>query len=257
MSLRDDEGITRRTLERVLDDQWELEQLKLDHMGKSRKKKSKKRTSSDSEPKGRGILSNLEDSGRLEISYFPPGYITPEEFFHRVLLSVSRLKAGDQHSHVSLLFNSIDQLSSRFPLCAKEDIFVPGLIQMLSAEGVTSFFVAAHEPHQKDQTSEYHGLLSMAELILEFERDEFDRDHYLACVEKTQSPKETNLALASQKLSPLREAVRLRVARFAGGEPAGSSGILELIDSASPLFDLFGKKEGLHFVPFAEDSTGK
>ena len=40
---------------------------------------------------------------------------------------------------LTLLFNSLDQLSSRFPLCAKQDIFVPGLIDSLNGENVRIF----------------------------------------------------------------------------------------------------------------------
>ena len=52
------------------------------------------------------------DYSRLRII---PGYITPEEFFHRLMLSAA---AKGDNAHVTLLFNSLDQLSSRFPLCA-------------------------------------------------------------------------------------------------------------------------------------------
>jgi hypothetical protein len=91
VSLRDDEGTTRETLAGIL----------ADHYG---------RAVSD--------LDELEDESRLEITYYPPGFITPEEFFHRLLLSINRLKASsDSAQHrpkyrkVTVLFNSLDQLS--------------------------------------------------------------------------------------------------------------------------------------------------
>ena len=93
---------------------------------------------------------------RLEIMYFPPGNITPEEFLHRILLSIWRLrldKQGKERS-VTVLFNSLDQLAARFPLCAKEPVFIAALLQLLCANRVTSLFVAA-STQAEDAT--YHG----------------------------------------------------------------------------------------------------
>ncbi len=60
--------------------------------------------------------------GKLEILFYPPGYITPEEFFHKMFISIQRLKLSQKG--ITLLFNSLDQLGSRFPLCAEETIFI-------------------------------------------------------------------------------------------------------------------------------------
>ena len=168
VSLRDDEGMTRQTMAKIVKAQL---------------------------PGSVDALAKLEADGRLEVTYYPPGFITPEEFFHRLLLSINRLKSGSERAHVTVLFNSLDQLSSRFPLCAEQDIFIPGIIQMLSAEGATSIFVAAHEanvgstrgrdPGKSGANSdpEYYGLLSMAELIISLERKSFARLDYLRWIE--------------------------------------------------------------------------
>lgn len=229
ISLRDDEGTTRATMQKILRQQWGEE---ID-------------------------LQKFEEEGRLEIMYFPPGNITPEEFFHRVLLSIQRLKQGSDHTHITLLFNSLDQLSSRFPLCAKQGIFILGIIQMLSAEGVSSFFVAAREPGQK--TGEYYGVESMAELILNFEREPFDKKDYCqsakghfeylqekGLIEKDWSSEYRDAA--ENKVQDKRFAVVTEVVRFAGGQAAGAKGILELIDDDDPLCPLYGNKPGLHFL---------
>lgn len=230
ISLRDDEGTTRATMQKILRQQW-----------------------------GEGIdLQKFEEDGHLEIMYFPPGNITPEEFFHRVLLSIQRLKQGSDHTHITLLFNSLDQLSSRFPLCAKQGIFILGIIQMLSAEGVSSFFVAAREPGQK--TGEYYGVESMAELILNFEREPFEKKDYCqsamahfenlqrkGLIGKDWSPEDREAA--ENKVQDKRFAVVTEVVRFAGGQAAGAKGILELIDDDDPLCPLYGNKPGMHFLP--------
>ena len=89
-------------------------------------------------------------------------------------MSVHRLTR--RYGKLTVLFNSLDQLSARFPLCAKQEIFVPGMIEALSGERVTSIFVAVEEP---GQPSEQYGLLPMADLALSFRRYRFTyRDYY-------------------------------------------------------------------------------
>jgi hypothetical protein len=217
--------MTRQTLKKILVDHW-------------------KRSPSD--------LESLESQGRLEITYFPPGFITPEEFFHRLLLSINLLKSGITDAHITVLFNSLDQLSSRFPLCAGQGIFVPGIIQMLSAEGATSIFVAAHEGKIDPQ---YYGLLSMAELILSLERKEFNRREYIQWIKQWIKPG------LDGYLSDLNDdekvtLVQLEVDRFAGGQPAGRRGILELVKESDPIFKWSGQA-GLIFVPCEYKETDK
>jgi KaiC/GvpD/RAD55 family RecA-like ATPase len=224
VSLRDDEGMTKKALQNILKEQW-------------------------------GKVTSVEDfvkNGKLEISFFPPGFITPEEFFHRLLLSINRLKRDRPRTHVTVLFNSLDQLSSRFPLCAKQQIFVPGIIQMLSAEGITSFFVSATDS-QEDQES--YGLTSMAELILRHERQEFEKSRYFDLVQRAAFPSQLSTEEWQEHLQEFPDmigAVVLKVERFAGGQPAGAAGILELVKKDEPKYDMYGT-EGLVFAPFAPE----
>jgi hypothetical protein len=192
--------------------------------------------------------------GRLEITYYPPGFITPEEFFHRLLLSINRLKLSSSNPHVTVLFNSLDQLSSRFPLCAEQKIFIPGIIQMLSAEEVTSIFLAAHEeqfdPRSLGPVAKYYGLLSMAELILSLERENVDRVDCLPWVANWLGGKVPNERIESV-LPEKFQTVKLEVVRFAGGQPAGATGILELVKPGHPFHELSGRS-GLIFIPCIE-----
>ena len=220
VSLRDDEGTMRRTLKTILDEHWQLPDSTVD---------------------------KLEADGRLEVTYYPPGFITPEEFFHRLLLSINRLKGNSDHEQVTVLFNSLDQLSSRFPLCAEQKIFIPGIIQMLSAEETTSIFVAAHE---EQANPEYYGLLSMAELILSMERESVDRRDCLPWIKSWLAPEATTETL-ERILPPDIQTVKLTVIRFAGGQPAGATGILELVKPGHPFFELCGHS-GLMFIPCVE-----
>ena len=228
VSLRDDENTTRKTLAQIVKQHWP-------------------RLNSEK------IIETLENRGDLEITYYPPGFITPEEFFHRLLLSINRLKNSHSNAHLSVLFNSLDQLSSRFPLCAQHRIFIPGIIQMLTAEQITSFFVAAKD---EESGEDYYGLLSMAELILSFERHALPKRKYVSYLRSLLSKemavrKKSDLSSWEKQLDDEIGAVELKVVRFAGGEPAGAHGIVELFKDKSYMSKLFARK-GLVFIPSSD-----
>jgi KaiC/GvpD/RAD55 family RecA-like ATPase len=231
VSLREDEATTKNTLIRIAKEEFECDKGRLDH---------------------------LERDNHLEILYFPPGYITPEEFFHRMFISVHRLKKHD--SHLTVLFNSLDQISARFPLCAKEEIFIPGIIQTLSGEGATSICIAVDEPGQPVQQ---YGLLPMSDLIVSFSLRQFSgKSYYNHLSESWQdelrrdrklNKKFQNLqtaANANQELT--HEAVVIQVVRFSGGERRGKRGILELVKQ-DELEKFPYSKPGLHFTPLSEE----
>lgn len=232
ISLRDDENMTRKTMGRILEEEF---------------------GNNDSVM----ALDKLENDNKLEILYYHPGYITPEEFFHRMFISVHRLKRNS--SKVTVVFNSLDQLSARFPLCAKQQIFVPGIIEFLTGEDATSIFIAVNEP---GQPNEQYGLLQMADLILSFYPHRFRFDEYYAHLNEERllddeltngSDEEFKIRIGKIKqtqMSTFRTEIVLRVVRFAGGERAGAAGLLELAgdpkDNNKPPH--LYKKPGLHFT---------
>ena len=113
------------------------------------------------------VRSELIDKERLEILFFWPGYIPPEEFFHLVMLAANREPNG--RKPVSLVVvNGLEQLDARFPLCARERMFVSGLVTLLSANGVTSIVVSGGNPTRPPKRGGVQsGLLPMADLIIE------------------------------------------------------------------------------------------
>ncbi len=165
---------------------------------------------------GPTIVADLVREGRLEIAYYPPGLITPDEFFHRILLSVGRLRVGNSDSPILLIFSSLEILSSHFPLCAKHSIFIPALIELLGYRRVTSFFVATSDVHPDPHTQhedENSGLLSMADPILRFER--------VPIVKTMNFPWLSDQAAAANLgLVPGESMVRMRIERFAAGTSA-------------------------------------
>jgi hypothetical protein len=228
VSLRDDESTTRETLIGILASMdtraTRTEEARLKDAAKT--------------------LAKLEEGSALEINYFPPGYITPEEFFHRLLLSINRMTAA-KDTHLTVVFNSLDQLDSRFPLCAEQRIFIPGIIQMLCGEGVSSFFVGAGN---SDEPGTFHGLRSMAELILSFDHDSQSAEGLKACLAKDTSA-EAQLRIVERAGDFPREVVKVRVARYAGGKAAGARGLLELVETTRSPFYEYKRKTGLICLP--------
>lgn len=233
VSLRDDEEMTKRTIRKILVQEFGVtEQQSNEH------------------------LARFEQENRLEILYYPPGYITPEEFFHRMMMSIHRLRcksASQPSTKLTLMFNSLDQLSARFPLCAKQEIFIPGIIESLCGERVTSIFIAVDEP---GQPVEQYGLLPMADLILSFYRHRFDfidyYNHITTChgLSKRSDAFKAKAHRIKQEFDmeeSHREEVILQVIRFAGGQKGGSRGLLELVDEKSLPNELH-ETIGLHFT---------
>jgi KaiC/GvpD/RAD55 family RecA-like ATPase len=232
VSLREDEASTRDTLRGIARQEFGTDEKQFDQW---------------------------EADGKLEVLYFPPGYITPEEFFHRVFISMHRLKRN-RDERLTVLFNSLDQISARFPLCAKQEIFIPGIIQTLSGEGVTTICVAVDEP---GQPVEQYGLLPMADLIVSFSRRRFGTADYFDHIragwraELENDPKlRSKLARLTEEEAetpnPYREAVVLRVVRFSGGERAGRRGMLELVRDTTELDRFPYPTDGLQFTPLSE-----
>jgi hypothetical protein len=226
ISLREDEKMTRKTMTRILHQEF---------------------------PEEKRSLSDFETTNQLEILYYHPGYITPEEFFHRMFISIQRLKQGGSQN-LTVLFNSLDQLASRFPLCAKQEIFIPGIIETLSGEEATSIFITVDEP---GQPPEQYGLLAMADLILSFQTQRFSfNDYYYHMNEAYKLDQETGefrkhieTVKQAKKNSHVGEVV-LQVVRFAGGQRAGARGLLELVDNPTSSLYL-DQRSGLHFTPLS------
>jgi KaiC/GvpD/RAD55 family RecA-like ATPase len=220
ISLRDDEVMTIRALSGILPQHW---------------------------PDQKVTIDDLLKQGKLEIAYYMPGYITPDEFFHRMLLSIYRMREDNDTCPITLLFNSLDQIASRFPLCAQEKVFIPGIIQTLAAIGVTSVFVGA-DTDEPDEA--LRNLLSMAELIISVKRQRsFQKDRFIGML--------PNASKDSVRKDGTREAellpdtfltTELTVVRYAGGKAAGSQGLLEFVAQNSALCRVLSP--GLQFIPY-------
>jgi KaiC/GvpD/RAD55 family RecA-like ATPase len=232
ISLRDDEQMTKSTMQRIIREDAHF------------------RAHASAE----ATLEALAANNKLEILYYHPGYITPEEFFHRMFISIKRLKRNDEK--LTVMFNSLDQLSARFPLCAKQKIFIPGIIETLCGEGITSIFIAVDE---EGQPEEQYGLLPMADLILSFSASDLPFERFAKYrtevlrgarseVEWNGSPLRTRIERLSHERADTQHAfTKVRVDRFAGGQAAGSGGMLELI-RPDDLENVLYETAGLQFT---------
>lgn len=223
ISLRDDEEMTKKTMEGILKQEF---------------------------PDERRTLSDFEYKNRLEILYYPPGYITPEDFLHRMFISIQRLTqkepGGNEKTKLTVLFNSLDQLSARFPLCVKQEIFVPGIIELLSGEGITSIFIAVEEP---GQPAEQYGLLPMGDLILSFHLYRFKFEDYYGHLKETWKFVEGKAnRICEESKGTYGDEIVLQVVRFAGGQRAGAKGLLELVDENKVHESLYPNGAGLYFT---------
>lgn len=236
VSLRDDERMAQKTMSRIL--QQEFSQ------GSSGHDRSRKKKKGDDLCEETKRLEKFEMEGNLEIIYYTPGHIAPDEFFHRIFISIQSMK-NQGNQPLTVLFNSLDQLPARFPLCAKESIFVPALIQMLTAEKATCIFVAADEPGQPE---EQYGLLQMADMILSLRPRLFYKKYYDWLLKPEQTRPKINKIRINPDSDPMVQAVVLYTVRIPGGKPAGARGMLELVDKGSPQ-----RRAGLHFIPFPRE----
>ena len=179
----------------------------------------------------------LQKRNLLEVLYYHPGYITPEEFFNRMFVTVHRLMEGGKR-RLTVMFNSVDQLSARFPLCAKQDSFIPGMIECLNGENVTSIFIAVDE---KGQPLGQYGLLPMADLILSFNLHKISLTNYCSHLiefykqgyrklDDAEVKKITDISTNKDSETIIKEEVLVQIERFAGGKKAGARGFLELVD---------------------------
>ncbi|MEN6426621.1 MAG: hypothetical protein ABFE13_14775 [Phycisphaerales bacterium] len=118
------------------------------------------------------VRTELIKKDRLEILYFWPGYISPEEFFHLVCTSVDRPGTGVDGSPTPsaalLVINGLEQLSARFPLCAKESMFTSGLLSVLTVKGITVIVTSGGlVGFPADGGGVPAGLLPMSDLIIQ------------------------------------------------------------------------------------------
>lgn len=106
------------------------------------------------------------DLGRAQIEhlnrvlYQRPGYVTPQEFLHRLIAEVG------EHHPSRVMVGAIDQWSTAYPLLAKSSIVLPTIIDFLNTHGAASMIIGVEG---ESRTMDWSGLTSRAEVVLAFE----------------------------------------------------------------------------------------
>lgn len=135
----------------------------------------------------------------LTIIYFWPGYLTPQQFLHRIFLALERGKKGDMKTGFDLIIvNGVDQLGARFPICAEEKMFIPSLLTMFRRKGITTIVIAAQE--EVEESSQY-GLLPMSDLVLRFDMYRVSATDYLKIVARFESMKSEKKMVTSMDMT--------------------------------------------------------
>jgi KaiC/GvpD/RAD55 family RecA-like ATPase len=109
-----------------------------------------------------------EYNSLFRIEYFRPGFISPDEFVHKILRIIKEYEIcqGCQRNNVNeahlqkirfkrVVLDDIAQFALRFPLLGKSSILLSTLIDIFKSEGLTSMFIdiiEKNEPYEKKQT---------------------------------------------------------------------------------------------------------
>ena len=103
---------------------------------------------------------NLQDF--IDVLYFWPGYISPDEFLHIVKVAV----ADDERQYV--VINGLEQLPARFPLCAQEKMFISGLLSYLTSRHKIVIVTSSGKIDKPSEDGGVpDGLLPMGDIIMQ------------------------------------------------------------------------------------------
>lgn len=131
------------------------------------------------------FVEALFHDDRLSFIHYEPAYISPGEFFHRVYVAFKRPRQGHRDQGPLrdkkvgfVLVDGLDQVESKFPLCAKEPLFVSALVTLFKVDGdACAIFTSSQDPDTDgcSQTSA-SALLPLSDLLLRFVEPQADED---------------------------------------------------------------------------------
>jgi len=195
--------------------------------------------------RGTDLLKRLEEPGeldfkkRLAVAYVndlfhqdklgfihnEPAYITPGEFFHRVYVAFKRPRESsiEPKDHESLnpkevtfvVVDGLDRIETKFPLCAKEPLFVSSLVTLFKIDKkACSIFISSQDPALDGAASE-SALIVLSDLLLRFQEPP-DLDKCRGSVNDCRPVKEAN-----EKARMCTEIHAMRVPFGLNTEPKG------------------------------------
>jgi KaiC/GvpD/RAD55 family RecA-like ATPase len=102
------------------------------------------------------------DTSLFLIRAFRPGNIAPEDFMSRLIRDIGEPKYESRFERVAV--DNVSQLGLRFPLLAASQLFLPALIDMFKATGITSLFLA--DTNATGDSSENQGIAIIADQVI-------------------------------------------------------------------------------------------
>ncbi|HEV2237976.1 MAG TPA: ATPase domain-containing protein, partial [Ktedonobacterales bacterium] len=102
------------------------------------------------------------DTTLFLIRAFRPGNIAPEDFMSRLIRDIGEPKHESQFERVAV--DNVSQLGLRFPLLAASQLFLPALIDMFKATGITSLFLA--DSSATGDSNENQGIAIIADQVI-------------------------------------------------------------------------------------------
>ncbi|HEY7982987.1 MAG TPA: ATPase domain-containing protein [Ktedonobacterales bacterium] len=102
------------------------------------------------------------DTSLFLIRAFRPGNIAPEDFMSRLIRDIGEPKDESRFERVAV--DNVAQLGLRFPLLAASRLFLPALIDMFKATGITSLFLA--DSSVTGDSSENQGIAIIADQVI-------------------------------------------------------------------------------------------
>jgi KaiC/GvpD/RAD55 family RecA-like ATPase len=102
------------------------------------------------------------DTSLFLIRAFRPGNIAPEDFMSRLFTDIGEPRGESRFERVAV--DNVSQLGLRFPLLAASQLFLPALIDMFKATGITSLFLA--DTNTSGDASENQGIAIIADQVI-------------------------------------------------------------------------------------------
>lgn len=169
------------------------------------------------------VGASLKETDTLEILYNWPGNVSTGEFFHRIFVALNRPRIKNSCSMKGksntpkksgraeiVIVDGLDHIEAKFPLLARERLFVPALFSLFKSYKICAVISSAQS---KNVDGGWTNIRSMSDLLLEFSAfSPSDPDIHLDGL--------IDLANSAEQLT------KISVERVPADQIGGSSGIL-------------------------------
>lgn len=115
------------------------------------------------------FVNYLFESDKLGFIHNEPSYITPGEFFHRVYVAYKRPRKSSNQTIRFVVVDGLDQIETKFPLCAKEPLFISSLVTLLKIDKqACALFISSQDLGIDHAAYSASALVPLSDLLLRF-----------------------------------------------------------------------------------------